>query len=624
MKFAFVPVLAALLGVGAQAAPIRFDFNTAASATQADWIALPDGNGTDGTISVATTVIAPATLASRDRTAANTDGAGGDITNNDLWRDFVFANGSTNANPGSGLTVTLSGLIPNTAYPLRIWAFDESSNATAPSVGRTADWSTPTETATLVFPTSPDPATLASYTVLLHGTADENGVLVLTGVVSATNPDVSHNVFINGLEVGNPLLDLDGDGMQDSYEQDIIDFDPGDAIATIQDVLPGDDFDQDGATNDFEEGSGTSPVDSDTDDDTVLDGAEDNGGIWVGPMMRGTSPFITDSDRDGLSDAVERPDVPYNASDPLNQPGTDPNLADSDGDHAPDFREVSIDETDPTNAADVLDLLAGAVALFDFNAPGSATMTGWTGAELGNGSAGTVTVSTVVIDGGGAVTLDSRDRDALENTNDATADLANSDLWRDFVFANGSFNSAPGSGLRVTITGLLPQTSYPIRIWAFDELSNGGRRTDWGVSGEAAAGQLVFPDSPDPASLFDYLLEFDAVTDETGQLVLDGLVAVESPSTSHNVFVSALVVGAPGGNALPAITGIAYDPMAGTATVTWTSLPGHVYAFDASIDLATWFELSDNVNSQGEATSYLETGLTPADVPRFYRVRLLP
>jgi hypothetical protein len=619
-----VAALLAFVTGGAHAAPVRFDFNSGASPTQAGWVALPEGNGTDGVITVATTPIAPATVGSRDRAAINTDGAGADIANNDMWRDFVFANGSTAANAGSGLTVTLSGLIPNATYPLRIWAFDESSNATAPSVGRSADWRTPTGSATLVFPTSPDPVSLDSDTVMLNGTADGNGMIVLTGIVSVVNPDVSHNVFINGLEIGNALLDADGDGMQDAYEQDIIDFDPNDAINTIQDVLPGDDFDRDDSNNAAEEIRGTSPVDPDTDDDTVLDGAEDGGGVWMGPLKRGTSPFVADSDKDGLSDAVERPDVPYNPADAVNQPGSDPNKVDTDGDQASDFREVSVDGTDPTNAADVIDLLAGAVALFDFNAPGSPVMAGWTGADLGSGSNGVVTVATAVIDAGAAVTLDSRDRDPLINTDDATADVANADLWRDFVFANGSFSAAPGSGLRVTLTGLLPLTSYPIRIWAFDESSNGGRRADWGVSGEAPAATLTFPDSPDPRSLFDYLVEFEALTDASGRVILDGLVAAASPSVSHNVFVNALMVGSPGGSALPVITGIVYDPIGGRATVTWTSRPGQVFAFDASGDLIIWSELSDNVDSQGESTSYTETGLTPANVQRYYRVRVLP
>ena len=43
--------------------------------------------------------------------------------------------------------------------------------------------------------------------------------------------------------------DTDSDGLLDSYEQTIIDADLGDAIDSLDDVLPGDDFDGDGRTN---------------------------------------------------------------------------------------------------------------------------------------------------------------------------------------------------------------------------------------------------------------------------------------------------------------------------------------------------------------------------------------
>ena len=43
--------------------------------------------------------------------------------------------------------------------------------------------------------------------------------------------------------------DVDGDGMPDSFEQAIIAANPNDAINTINDVLPGNDFDGDGTNN---------------------------------------------------------------------------------------------------------------------------------------------------------------------------------------------------------------------------------------------------------------------------------------------------------------------------------------------------------------------------------------
>ena len=58
--------------------------------------------------------------------------------------------------------------------------------------------------------------------------------------------------------------DTDSDGLLDSYEQTIIDADLGDAIYSLDDVLPGDDFDGDGCTNLEEQNDGTDPIDADS------------------------------------------------------------------------------------------------------------------------------------------------------------------------------------------------------------------------------------------------------------------------------------------------------------------------------------------------------------------------
>jgi hypothetical protein len=65
---------------------------------------------------------------------------------------------------------------------------------------------------------------------------------------------------------GAALLDLasgdrDRDGLPDAWEQVIVDADPNDAIATLDQVRPDDDFDGDGATNLGEYLAGTSAID---------------------------------------------------------------------------------------------------------------------------------------------------------------------------------------------------------------------------------------------------------------------------------------------------------------------------------------------------------------------------
>ena len=55
--------------------------------------------------------------------------------------------------------------------------------------------------------------------------------------------------------------DANLNGIPDTVDQQIVDADPGDAIVTIWDVLPGDDYDGDGTSNLAESLAGTSPVD---------------------------------------------------------------------------------------------------------------------------------------------------------------------------------------------------------------------------------------------------------------------------------------------------------------------------------------------------------------------------
>jgi hypothetical protein len=56
--------------------------------------------------------------------------------------------------------------------------------------------------------------------------------------------------------------DSDDDGMDDSWEQGVVDDDPSDAIASINDVNPGGDLDGDGEDNQTEWANGTDPLDA--------------------------------------------------------------------------------------------------------------------------------------------------------------------------------------------------------------------------------------------------------------------------------------------------------------------------------------------------------------------------
>ena len=180
-------LLVALLTAPAYGA-LLFDVNNGTNATgntQAGWMAAIPANG------VTFASVAPTSLASRDRNTGNTNGSGGDVANNDMWRDFIFANGSSVSN-GGGMDISISGLMANTVYGVRLWGWDDSSNG-----GRSALWN---GSNVLAFPNGPDPMSLDDYVVSFQATADSLGILVLQGRVDP-NGDDDHNVFVNGFEL---------------------------------------------------------------------------------------------------------------------------------------------------------------------------------------------------------------------------------------------------------------------------------------------------------------------------------------------------------------------------------------------------------------------------------------
>ena len=91
--------------------------------------------------------------------------------------------------------------------------------------------------------------TVPATNTLYHDAAHPSHILF-----RVTGPDS------NGDGVPDPA-DVDNDGLPDTFEWPIINYDPDDAVAALADVLPGDDFDQDGYTNAEEYIHGTNPLD---------------------------------------------------------------------------------------------------------------------------------------------------------------------------------------------------------------------------------------------------------------------------------------------------------------------------------------------------------------------------
>ncbi len=433
----FTLLLLGFLGAQAFGQTLNIDFNSSGN-NQSGWESIAAGDNDlgdswsknfSGGISLDVDPSGSVTLDHRDRGSSN--GGGGEAA---MWRDFLFANGSFASASASGLRLAFTGLQANTEYPVTIWGYDSISGS-----GRAADWSGGGSSLERLV-TDNVPANLEDNTVTINVTTDGSGAVTIIGLVSATNPSSSHNVFINGLEIGDPItadgptaLMLTGNlvsetagigtvvgtlstsdptpgdtftyslvtGPNDDFnsqfaingnslvtDRDLDSF-PGGALLTIrvrtedasgaffeevfvievatdsdQDGLDdnweltyfanlgvvsgGDDGDNDNLTNLGEQAAGTDPTTNDTDNDGLLDGVEDNTGVFVNSSKTGTNPLISDTDSDGLSDGVESNTGEFLD---VNDTGTNPNESDSDGDGFNDALEIS-EGTDPTNEED--------------------------------------------------------------------------------------------------------------------------------------------------------------------------------------------------------------------------------------------------------------------------------
>lgn len=144
--------------------------------------------------------------------------------------------------------------------------------------------------------------------------------------------------------------DTEGDGMDDHYEltNNLI---GGGLNPKVDDSAANLDGDASNWTN-FDEYSGfyTNGVQTradklDTDGDGLGDIAENNTGAWADNTATGTNPTDQDSDNDGLNDNLENPDLSFPGAG-LTPTNSNPNIADTDADGLLDSNEVNAG-TDP-------------------------------------------------------------------------------------------------------------------------------------------------------------------------------------------------------------------------------------------------------------------------------------
>lgn len=202
------------------------------------------------------------------------------------------------------------------------------------------------------------PGQIGNLTVAVNGTTRvstpiQSREMAPVTNISATVPvNVSSRVATITVSTesssANATLRLDGDGLQDQYEQSALGTDPldPDSDSSVTSVDEGgdgvidsrEDYDQDRLSTAKERDLGTDPMVADTDGDGLSDGNE--------TRLTQTDPLAVDTDDDGTPDSAEDPDGDSltNAEELAN--GTDPLFADIDGDGLDDGAELA-NETNP-------------------------------------------------------------------------------------------------------------------------------------------------------------------------------------------------------------------------------------------------------------------------------------
>jgi hypothetical protein len=71
------------------------------------------------------------------------------------------------------------------------------------------------------------------------------------------------------------------------------------------------------------------------------------------------------------------------------------------------------------------------------------------------------------------------------------------------------------------------------------------------------------------------------------------------------------------------ITALDLGPGDGQVTITFDSISNATYIVERSTDLIIWDELTDNLNSDGETTTFTDLSLPAGTAKAFYRVRPL-
>lgn len=116
--------------------------------------------------------------------------------------------------------------------------------------------------------------------------------------------------------------------------------------------------------------------------------------------------------------------------------------------------------------------------------------------------------------------------------------MTQAQIYNDFIFANATNY---GSGLRISIQHLQPNTPYGVTIWSFDPVSAGNRVSDWTeVSSDPIliATNYTFNGSVPPTADYQDTIQAVLTSTPTGSLLIQGVT--DTNNTSFAVFVNGI------------------------------------------------------------------------------------
>lgn len=448
------------------------------------------------------------------------------------------------------------------------------------------------------------------------------------------------NNLINSGFLTNPnLADTDSDGLNDDDEVDTHGTDPTKSDSDDDTLIdsfeinggldPNDDSGDNGAAGDpdmdtldnaAEQGLGTHPNNADTDSDGADDNEEDGTGFWNSPTATGTDPLNPDTDGDGLEDGDENPELPFDAGNPATQPGTDPNVWDTDSDGVGDGNEAN-NNADPTNSGSTPDPapnvlsadLQGIPGIFPSN---PLLMTG--GTQQANFLSGTW--NALDITGHDGVQLDPSWANLVNAQGNPTnvgfsvrgtvSSWTNTDSGAP-VFDDYLFVNAGGADVEASwvITGLQPNSSYE-----FVPLAAIAR--DMTITVDTNGDGDINDETPTRVPV-QQGVKFNVTSDASGNIAGSISPGNSGEANWGGFELRGALPGAPGGELL--IENIDYDGE--NVFLTWTSVPGTTYDIEASTDLVNWTPILSGIPAAGApATTTTQLVDETAETKKFYRV----